>query len=336
MRLAGGVLLAVACAAFGRLPLPSLAASPPAAPLATQTTSAPAIPPAAAATPATAPPTDARPAANLDAITVQGNKAREEVRREVDQFVHSAMVHYWDRPLLRWSTPVCPLVAGLPLDQGEFMLRRLSLVIHSVDAPLAPEKCKPNFLVLVTSQPDELLANLRKKRPQLFDLHDGMGKIKHFLKTDRPVRVWFDWEYGGGGAALATAAAITGSASPSAAGAGGDYPILNSANSRLSYSAPRSINAAIIAVDLPAMKGVNLAQLSDYVAMVGLAELNLDQDLSGTPSVLRLFSRDGGAPTDGMSFWDTALLKSLYSSRPTDVQQISAMEDQMVDVIARH
>jgi len=62
------------------------------------------------------------------------------------------------------------------------------------------------------------------------------------------------------------AAAITGSSSPS--GAVGDYPVLPSSNSRLSYSSSRSIDTAIIAVDIPRMKGVNLGQLSDYVAMV--------------------------------------------------------------------
>jgi hypothetical protein len=272
----------------------------------------------------------------LDSITVQAKKDREKLRLEVDQFIASAMMHTWDRPLLRWNTPVCPLVAGLPREQGEFILSRLSEIIRTVRAPLAPEKCKANFLVLVTSKPEQLLNDLRKKRPGMFDLHDGMGTLKHFLRTERPVRVWYNWEYGGEGSAPATAATMTGSNVLSAAGAGGDYLVFASPNSKLSYSAGRSIDTAIIAVDLPRMKGATLEQLSDYVAMIGLAEINLDKEISTAPSVLRLFSEAGGAPADGMSLWDQVLLKSLYNTRPMDVQQIAAMETQMVDSIAHH
>jgi hypothetical protein len=84
------------------------------------------------------------------------------------------------------------------------------------------------------------------------------------------------------------------------------------------------------------MKGVNLGQLSDHVAMVGLAEINMDKEIITAPSVLRLFSGAGDSPADGMSLWDRALLKSLYASRATDVMQISGMETQMVDSILRH
>jgi hypothetical protein len=270
----------------------------------------------------------------LDSITVQANKDREKVRIEVDQFVASVITHYWDRPLLRWQTPVCPLVAGLPRDQGEFILRQLSQIVRDAGAPLAPEKCRANFVVLITSEPDQLLESLRKKRPRLFDLHDGMGTLKHFLRTERPVRVWYNWQYGADDVAFSTAAAVTGGSAPSAALS--EYPTFRSPNSRLSYSALRAIDTSIIAVDIRRMSGVNLGQLSGYVAMIGLAEINLDKEVLAAPSVLRLFSEAGGAPADGMSLWDQVLLKSLYATRPTDVQQISAIETQMVSDIVRH
>jgi hypothetical protein len=271
----------------------------------------------------------------LDSITVQGKKEREKLQKDVDRFVSSAVMHYWDRPLLRWNTPVCPLVAGLPREQGEFILRRLSQIIRTAGAPLGPEMCKANFLVLVTSEPEELLEKLRKKKPGMFDLRDGMGTVKHFLRTERPVRVWYNWEYAGDGAsAFAASATITGSSSPSGAVSG--YPVLPSSNSRLSYSSGRSIDTAIIAVDIPRMKGVNLGQISDYVAMVGLAEINMDKEIDNAPSVLRLFSEAGGAPTEGMSSWDQALLRSLYGTRAEDGNQTSSMETQMLDSVAGH
>ena len=92
----------------------------------------------------------------------------------------------------------------------------------------------------------------------------------------------------------------------SSSAAMGDYPTDRLPNSRLSRSAVRSIHTAIIIVDLARIKSVNLAQLSDYIAMVGLAEINLDQTIVAAPSVLRLFSEPAETPLEGMSPWDQA------------------------------
>jgi hypothetical protein len=233
--------------------------------------------------------------AALDPITVEAQKERAKIQHDVDQFISSAMMHYWDRPLLRWNSPVCPLVAGLSRDQGEFILRRLSQVIRDAGAPLAPEKCKANFLVLVSSEPEALLRKLRKKSPRMFDDHDGEGTIQHFLRTQRPIRVWYNWSYSeADSAAFSTAASISGTNSPSAAGAG--YTVVRSPNSRLGYGAGRSIVDAIVVVDLPSVKEVNFGQLTDYVAMIGLAEINLDKTIVNAPTVLHLFDTTSGAP----------------------------------------
>jgi hypothetical protein len=128
---------------------------------------------------------------------------------------------------------MCPLVAGLPRDRGEFVLARVSQAARNAGVALVPGGCKANFLVLVSSNPVALLRDLESKKPGLFDIPEGMGHLRHFLETDRPVRT-------------------------------------------------------------------------------------------------------GGAPTEGMSSWDQALLKALYASRPTSVMQVSSMETQMLDSIERH
>jgi len=57
------------------------------------------------------------------------------------------------------------LVAGLPRDKGEFVLARLSQVASDAGIPLAPEKCAPNFLVVVTPDPDEMRRLLNEDSP---------------------------------------------------------------------------------------------------------------------------------------------------------------------------
>jgi hypothetical protein len=114
-----------------------------------------------------------------------------------------------------------------------------------------------------------------------------------------------------------------------------NWPTATLPNSRLSRSVVRSISTAIIIVDLARITSGNLGQLSDYIAMVGLAEINLDRTIDSAPSVLRLFSNPGETPLEGMSPWDQALLKSLYASRAESVMQVSEMKTHMVDSIAK-
>ncbi len=282
----------------------------------------------------------------LDSITVEARKKeREELRLQADQFVKTAVVQHSGESLTRWNTKVCPLVAGLPRDQGEFVLQRLSQSVRNAGAPLAPENCKANFFILVSSQADQILNGLLKKRPQLFDTHNGLGPLQHFLRTERPVRVWQNWQNEGdeaGGVVIAEAfigvsggASMGGAISGSSSAAMSNWPTARLPNSRLSRSAVRSIYTAIIIVDLARIKSINLGQLSDYIAMVGLAEINLDRPIVSAPSVLRLFSEPGETPVEGMSPWDQALLKSLYASRAESVMQVSEMETHMVDSIAQ-
>jgi hypothetical protein len=273
--------------------------------------------------------------AELDSITVNAKKKREQLQHEVDRFVTAAMARNAHESFKRWNTPICPLVAGVPRDRGEFILARVSQAARNAGARLAPENCKANFLILVSSEPMELLRALKRRKPGLFDIPEGMGYLKQFLETDRPVRVWYNWKFEGEDGAFGSAGSISGAAgSVAPSGGTSDYKSARLPNSRLTRSGYDAITTAIIAVDLPRINGINVAQLSDYVAMVGMAEINLDAKTHTVPSILSLFSATGGAPTDGMSPWDRALLKALYESRPTSVTQISSMETSMLDSVA--
>lgn len=44
-----------------------------------------------------------------------------------------------------WRSRICPLVAGLGKDQGEFILARLSQAAQAAGAPLDGAKCRPNL-----------------------------------------------------------------------------------------------------------------------------------------------------------------------------------------------
>src|SRR5882724_7314509 len=79
---------------------------------------------------------DAPPASEskaLDTITVEAARDHEKLERQVNKFVSGIAVERRDESLANWQPeiPMCPLVAGLPREDGEYMLTRLSQIAAS-------------------------------------------------------------------------------------------------------------------------------------------------------------------------------------------------------------
>jgi hypothetical protein len=264
---------------------------------------------------------------SLDQITVQAQRDRDKLKHEVDAFVSSAIVKSNDESLMRWDHPVCPLVAGLDRDLAEFVLHRLSDTARSVHAPLGKEKCKPNFFVIVAQNPGTFLKLLWRRKPRLFDTTHGIVPVKRFIESPRPIRVWYNASDIGvdGGAAFTSALAES-------AGIGMgmvDYPVHvspSSLGSRLTRPVVRNIDSAIVVIDPKQVHTLNIGQLVDYVALIGLAQINLDKDLGQAPSVLKVFNASETSPPLEMTVWDRALLRALYSTPQRNVVQLSEME----------
>src|SRR5450631_3761667 len=73
--------------------------------------------------------------AGADTVTVEGQRNRADLQRKVNTFLSSVIVHHHDWSFARWDQAVCPLVASLSHDEGEFMLTRLSAIVRAAGAP---------------------------------------------------------------------------------------------------------------------------------------------------------------------------------------------------------
>jgi hypothetical protein len=284
--------------------------------------------------PGDAAPSDARSV--FATVNVEATRRRDAIKREVSNFVSTIVVQSHDISLARWHRPICPLVAGLPRDQGEFVLRRLSQSIAAAHAPLAAQHCRANFFVILTSEPGVLLKKWRARDRRLFADHDGEGAIKRFVATSKPIRVWYNAAVSSAdGEPLTDESLPLSGTSLSPAQANTQYPTnkIRTAT-RLQYSALRNLASVILVVDSERVKGITVGQLADYSAMAGLAEIRLDKDVGSTPSILHLFDETGGARPQGLSDFDQALLKALYTTDQRDVMQWSELETHMVQTLA--
>ena len=253
-----------------------------------------------------------QPSQSLDQVTVEAH--RQALEQRVTEFVQKLAHVDRDESLKRWNQPVCPLVAGLAQAQGEFMLARISDVARRAAVPLADEHCRPNFYIVATADPEQLLKAWKQRDRNLYG--GAMpGQIRRFLDHDRPVRIWYN---------ASLAAAGGGPIQPQAADAGVDFVPTNrrAKASRLQFNDIMVFGSVIVVINLQRVQGLHYGQLTDYVALLGLAQLDADADLGSAPSILQLFSAHPPQPLpEGLSDWDLQFLQALYATEQTSFTQ---------------
>ena len=259
----------------------------------------------------------------------------EAQRRSLEPRVHTFVYDITARidsidSLARWSVSICPLVAGLSRDQGEAMLTLLSQIVAAAGAKLAPRKCNPNFQVFVTSEPELLLKKLRARDRFMYGPVpplNGEGPINEFIHSARPIRVWYNTELADYYGVPAHSADFE---------LGNDFEGAPSiwvwTNPKMTWDALLMLRSVIIVVDEERVRGYTLGQIADYIGMIGLTQINLDSAQRVGPSILRLFAPSSPAQDrpDGLSSWDQAFLKGLYSTEQGSRWQRSAIVTQVV------
>lgn len=258
--------------------------------------------------------------APLPEVTVEAQRVALEQR--VENFVRRVTQNpgFSDESLIRWNVPICLFAIGLSAEDSRAVLARLSQIISAAGAPLAPGPCRPNFAIIVTSDPDRVLEAWYKRDSQLFG-SASPSDIRHFLdgSHSRPIHVWRNIDRG------RTAGTRFGHFVPS--------------NNR-AESSPFERNAVLgfysifAIIDSNRVEHANQAQLTDYVAMAGLSNVDLDADIGNAPSILQLFAASGDRP-DGLSLWDTAFLKALYQSDQTSRSQRHEIAERVIREVSR-
>jgi hypothetical protein len=280
---------------------------------------------AAVATAAPPGPSTQQSELGLKEITVEAQRERAAFERRVKTFVLGITTAPYQESLARWQeeNPICPQVAGLPHDDGEYFLSRLSQIAAAAGASLAPERCRPNFFVIVTSVADELAAAWSKRYPRMFDNANG-NKVRQFLTASTPIRAWYNTRL------------FNQNGTPCIPLPSGYFRGILSCepDSHFSFGGVRDLTSVIVLVDAGRVKGIKYGQLAAYIAMVGLAEIRVDAKTGDAPTILHLFTDSANAPALGMSAWDAAYLKALYHTRHDDRTQLLALKTSMTKELA--
>ena len=270
---------------------------------------------------------------NLPEVTIRGN--RSELLPKLSSFAYGITEPVNGEALARWQTPVCPLVAGLPRQEAEFILTRVSEVAHAAGVPLAGEQCSPNLYIMVTTEPKQLLEALDQKRRQLAFGEASPSTVDEFIARAQAVKVWYNTSrLQPGGAAqsrgVPPAALISGGGISGVPVYSGTW--LN--NSHLKSTSEFSFSFVMVVADLKQLVSLSRGQFADYVSMVSLAQMKSPPQLGDAPTILKLFDGTPATAQPGLSTWDQAFLKALYETDPSAKVQMSQLGLHMMREVA--
>lgn len=253
----------------------------------------------------------AEPAQN-ETIVVVGED-EEQRRRELKDFVRELGVANGERTVARWVDPVCPTVTGLEPAHAAIVEARVRAIAREVGARVGKKRCEPNIVIAFSGDGGALARAIRSKAPARLSEVPVTNRSSLF-EGRAPIRWWYSTESRDSSGIAASSILPPWTAGNSAAGGSvlpmnDDSSVLNHYNpSLVSTRTMRALQAATVLVDANLAEGQTLSSIADYVALVALAEIQLDARPAN--SVLSLFSSPDGPRR--MSSRDQAFLDALY------------------------
>ena len=250
----------------------------------------------AAQAPAAAQPTD-------DAIVVTGQK---DTRKAVDDFVRSLTTTTSGGQLSRFEHEVCPAVFGIAKPQADAVANRIRLVAKSVGIVVGGDHCAPNVLLLVTSDKNAFLEELRRHRADDFGISGR--KLRALEDTPGPAAAW----QVKGPAMTADGVDLTEDTTQGV--------VVNrtvAPSSRITVPVHPQFDASIVVVERRALVGVTTTQLADYTAIRALTGADPARlGNSGAPTILHVLDVPiGGEAPITMTKWDYGFLTSYYDAK---------------------
>lgn len=234
-------------------------------------------------------------------VVVTGRSPEEAVR----DFVAEVGAAPNDANLARWGDTVCVGVYNLAPRYAQELIDRVSLIGAAIGIEPGEPGCKPNVLIMADQNTDELVAKLVQDHlrkflpPNTDDANLGRAALEKFKYSEAPVRWW---------QVSQTVLADTGEAV-----ARGDTVRVRGSG-RLVSNVRQDISHILIILDANRIGTISFGSLSDYVAMMALAQIDADADTQGYPTILNLFAMNGPNRTQRMTQWDLDYLTALYET----------------------
>lgn len=242
------------------------------------------------------------PPTDLGEVVVEGRVLREEA----EAFVEAVAAPASGRGLARWGGRVCVGVVNLQPELAQAVVDHVSGVALEQGLRIGDPGCTPNVVIIFADDAPAMAAALVAADRHAFHLgvgglDRGREALEAFQTSDAPVRWWH-----------VSMPVIGGTHQRAIRMPGDTSPIYVPGEGRVNKGRPISdeLNKVIVIVDADRLGGANLRQVSDYLSMVALAQVDPNGQTAGLDTVLNVFADPAGV--DGLTAWDRTYLRALY------------------------
>jgi hypothetical protein len=280
-----------------------------------------------------APPADAQQ--SVEEIVVRGRRMSDfkaDLRIHVGEFIEEIAAPPEGRGYARWYRRVCISIINLEQNTAQYLVDRMSRLALEVGLEPGEPGCRPDVVVMFTTNGRETAAYLVENESSVLrpngegDVQRGLAALREFAESDKPVRWWHvslpvD-------ARLGTPAMRVPGESLSR-GVNGAHAVKVAGPSRLHSGIRDELQQVVIIVDGPKLqgRGTTWQQLGDLLALVSLAQVDLEAQPKAFDSILNLFSNP--AAYSGLTDWDLTYVHALYSydqEREVELQRNGIVE----------
>lgn len=204
----------------------------------------------------------------------------------------------------RWNTSICIGVINLANAPARYMVDRISEIASGIGVSALVEGCSPNILIIWTDDGDAMANAMAQRNPLAFrprysGSSHGRAALQRFRDGDQPVRWWH-----------VSLPVNSETGAPAVRMPGEETPPAVRGEGRLRTPVRYDFQRAFVIIDVTLTGNATLQQITDYVAMAALAQIDPQADLSRYPTILNLFN--GSAVDQRMSEWDEDWLQALY------------------------
>lgn len=250
------------------------------------------------------PPQD--PEVRVDDVVVEGRR----LQTAVAGFISEVAAPPRGEGLAVWDRKVCVGTGNFRSEHAIYLIDRVSQIAAVVGLEPGESGCRPDILIIATRNASTFASGLVEAnpaafRPALSGTDGGAAALRVFQNADRAVRWW---------PISLPVNSNTGQIATRLIGDEEAPQVTVRSASRLSTDIRQVLKRVIIIVDVEKLGATNFAQMSDYIAMVALAQIDPNADTRTYNTVLNTFSED--APL-GLTQWDLDYLSAMYAA-PSD------------------
>ena len=236
---------------------------------------------------------------SIEIIVTAPARATEKLKQQTLNFIRTVSDTAGKPQLSRRDAPYCVKIVGISPTYRALILEKIRDAARVANSQKeAPEGCKPNIIIIFSTDGDAITESLKRKRPSIFN-GQPLRKFDELIQSNKPVRWWHGSETRGK------------DGQPIIEGT-----LLQKNASLISSGIEIDLRSTFIIVDVTLSTGYSLEAISAYISMLAFAQIdgsNVDTD--SYSSILGMFKDDQpriDAPRN-LTIWDRAYLHALYS-----------------------